>query len=206
MNLQEQTNRIKQVMGILNEENPDALFSIGHVDWRDRNEDAKEWVIYTMETQRKVPSKYFPIIKGLLPNIKEPFFISLLNDINKGSLSQKTINDLKSHFIIGLQKALKNQIVVDGVKKLPAKAISVAKSFVFKPILNHNVDKYLNELSNEYLIKGLLNSVIDYADETDKRILANSKKVINHLSSSISNDDKLKNDIHNLVSSFMSKI
>ena len=74
MNLQEQTNRIKQVMGILNEENPDALFSIGNVDWRDRNEDAKEWVIYTMETQRKVPSKYFPIIKGLLPNIMEPFF------------------------------------------------------------------------------------------------------------------------------------
>ena len=207
MNLQENISRIKEVMGILNEEMPDDLRNLGNVDWMWRNEEAKEHVTYTMETKLKVPSKYIPVIYDFFPSFnKDPFFILLLTDINKGSLSQKTVDYFKSYFINGLHKASKNKIVLDTIKNgLRPGAISMAKKGIFKPIINRYIDEYIKSFTDLYLVKGLLKSVNDYANETDKRILANSKKVINHLSSLIANDGKLKNDVHNFIHSFISK-
>lgn len=212
MNLQEQTNRIKRMMGVINEEYPKTIMFLGNINWYQMYSMAKDWFgdivreIVMKESHNRIPSDYYNIILGVLPSTNGQFFTSLLNDISKGSLSQKTIDNFRSEFYSKLSQASKNSKVVSDLTKLPPKAISVAKSVVFRPVIKFYIDKYYKLLGNELFIKGLLDTVIEYGDHADRQVLANSKKVLNQLSYSITNDTKLKNDIYNLVFSFISKL
>jgi hypothetical protein len=91
MNLQENIQRIKEVMGVIKENNSTPWFNTGGFNWYGINQEGKDNFKYDLEKEfgQKIPREFNGLISGMFPRTDSVFFRALIEDIKKGILNQQ---------------------------------------------------------------------------------------------------------------------
>lgn len=209
MNLQEDIDRIKEVMGLLNEQPKNQpLGFTGGINWYSANMDAKDSTIDKIESETKTNIPKNLNILQIFPKMDSDFFISFFEDIKSGVLTQKTVDNFKKSILTNLQKKANDKDLVNKVKTTAGNKLSMVKSIIAKPIINSAINKAFNSITTNYLVQGLLGSVNSQKNisSVDPKVVSNSNSVIPKLANLLSKDMEFKNNLSSIVYSFISKL
>lgn len=211
MNLQENIQRIKEVMGFINESYSEVLQLTGGINWFSVNANARRFVIDSIEnqTKNKIPSYVNSEIYDIFPKTDSDFFISFLDDIKRGALTQKSVDLFKQNLISRLQEKSKDSAFLDKIRKdIGQKNVSRIKNPITKPVINYMINSIFKDIGFTYFAQGLLNSVnLQKGNEgVDQKIVNNSNKIIKQIGNLISNDSQLKDKISSIVYSCITKL
>lgn len=203
--LKEETNRIKEMMGIDEQSHRNYLFRTGNINWYSVSSDARYSVEHAIEKEygTDVPREVYQYLWKMFPSTDSTFYKSLITDIKNGTLSKTTSIEFKNHMKNYLDSLTKNKEITDTIlKNSNPEDLSKVKSPLLRPVVNLYLNKFYDMVIPSYFINGMISS-INGLQKKDLRIASNSNKIIRQLSSSIQKDSQFRDVINNIVKTYL---
>jgi len=193
MNLQEQTNRIKQMMGVLSE--TVQVDNIKDINWWVLISTGRDFLSKQLHKMINVPDEFQGNLTSVVMSITHDLQNSVEKDVMTGNLSNNTINLVTNNIINSITK---NSNSLDTIfKKMSWSERKLAKT-VGRYKISNAIDKGLILTGDKFFNEGMVSSLKNTYN-INSPIVKNYIKVANQLGDSIKNNQKLKTHIMNVI-------
>jgi hypothetical protein len=193
MNLNEQTNRIKQMMGVLSE--TVQVDNIKDINWWVLISTGRDFLSKQLHKMINVPDEFQGNLTSVVMSITHDLQNSVEKDVMTGNLSNNTINLVTNNIINSITK---NSNSLDTIfKKMSWSERKLAKT-VGRYKISNAIDKGLILTGDKFFNEGMVSSLKNTYN-INSPIVKNYIKVANQLGDSIKNNQKLKTHIMNVI-------
>lgn len=123
-------------------------------------------------------------------------------DVMNGQLSQQTMDKFNQNMMSSIISVSKDVSVLDTINQIPSGQRQIAKSVVGKGIIKSSINKAVGITGKSFFIDGMV-GMIRKTYNVNSPIVKNYINVLTQMGNSVSNNEKLKNSLYNVVISII---